>query len=91
MLTFSRHLEGASGILSMVKAIMMLKNDMILPTAGFEKINPRIIDKEKIRVAEVAVPWPTGETKRAIVTNFGIHRIVKQDRPYADVNFRVWW
>ncbi|KAI5265072.1 putative polyketide synthase [Aureobasidium subglaciale] len=65
------HLEGASGILGMVKAILMLENDTISPTAGFEKINPRISDKEKIKVAEVAVPWPAGEAKRAIVTNFG--------------------
>ncbi|KAI5247676.1 putative polyketide synthase [Aureobasidium subglaciale] len=65
------HLEGASGILGMVKAILMLENDTILPTAGFEKINPRISDKEKIKVADVAIPWPAGEAKRAIVTNFG--------------------
>ncbi|THW23325.1 putative polyketide synthase [Aureobasidium pullulans] len=65
------HLEGASGILGMVKAILMLENEIILPTAGFEKINPRIVDKEKIRVADVPVPWPTGEARRAIVTNFG--------------------
>lgn len=55
----------------MVKAILMLENEIILPTAGFEKINPRIVDKEKIRVADVPVPWPTGEARRAIVTNFG--------------------
>jgi acyl transferase domain-containing protein len=73
MLILPRHLEGASGILGMVKAILMLENDIILPTAGFEKINPRIVDKEKIRVADVAIPWPSGETKRAIVTNFGTH------------------
>lgn len=66
-----RHLEGASGILGMIKAIMMIKNGIILPTAGFESINPRIEGKEKIRVPETPIPWPENEPRRAIVTNFG--------------------
>ncbi|KAI0197163.1 putative polyketide synthase [Xylaria flabelliformis] len=65
------HLEGASGILGLVKAILMIKNGIVLPTAGFEKINPRIESKEKIRVLETPVPWPAGEARRVIVTNFG--------------------
>lgn len=64
-------MEGASGILSIVKAILMVKNGIILPTAGFEKINPKIQSKEKMRVAETPIPWPHGEPRRAIVTNFG--------------------
>lgn len=74
-----RHLEGASGILALVKAIMMVENGIVLPTAGFEKINPRIEGSEKIRVAETPLPWPKGEPRRAIVTNFG-----KQTRQVTD-------
>ncbi|KAL9617354.1 MAG: hypothetical protein Q9160_007842 [Pyrenula sp. 1 TL-2023] len=66
-----RHLEGASGILGMVKAILMVKKGIILPTAGFENINPRIEGKEKIKVPETAIPWPASEPRRVIVTNFG--------------------
>ncbi|KAF2136192.1 uncharacterized protein K452DRAFT_302958 [Aplosporella prunicola CBS 121167] len=65
------HLEGASGILGMVKAILMIKNGVVLPTAGFERMNPKIEGKDKIKVPETPVPWPKGEPKRVLVTNFG--------------------
>ncbi|KAL2145167.1 hypothetical protein VTI28DRAFT_7803 [Corynascus sepedonium] len=65
------HLEGASGMLGMIKAILMVKNGVVLPTAGFESINPKIPNKEKIVVAESPLPWPQGELRRVLVTNFG--------------------
>ncbi|KAI0968650.1 putative polyketide synthase [Xylaria arbuscula] len=65
------HLEGASGILGMIKAILMLENGIVLPTAGFDTINPTIQGKEKIRVATTPIPWPRGEARRVVVTNFG--------------------
>lgn len=58
-------------MLGIVKAILMIKHGIILPTAGFESINPKIQDKEKIRVLDTPIPWPEGERKRVIVTNFG--------------------
>ncbi|KAI1297050.1 putative polyketide synthase [Xylaria venustula] len=65
------HLEGASGILGMVKAILMIENGIVLPTAGFDTINPTIQGKEKIRVLATPIPWPRGEARRVVVTNFG--------------------
>lgn len=65
------HLEGASGVLAMVKAIMMVNKGIVLPTAGFEKINPKIEGHEKIKIAEMPLPWPKNEPRRCIVTNFG--------------------
>ncbi|KAG8415739.1 polyketide synthase [Metarhizium acridum] len=65
------HLEGASGILGMVKAILMIENGIILPTAGFEKMNPRIQGKEKLVVPAAPIPWPSEEPRRVMVTNFG--------------------
>ncbi|KAI1147950.1 putative polyketide synthase [Nemania diffusa] len=65
------HLEGASGILAIVKAILMIENGVVLPTAGFNKINPMIEGKEKIRIPETPIPWPKGEARRVMVTNFG--------------------
>nr|UPN67571.1 hypothetical protein [Pestalotiopsis sp.] len=65
------HLEGASGVLAMVKAILMVKNGVVLPTAGFEHMNPKIEGRDVIRVLEAPMPWPSGEPKRVLVTNFG--------------------
>jgi acyl transferase domain-containing protein len=58
-------------MLGIIKAILMVKNGVVLPTAGFESINPKIKDKEKIRVPNAPIPWPTGEPRRILVTNFG--------------------
>ncbi|KAK8076614.1 polyketide synthase [Apiospora phragmitis] len=65
------HLEGASGALAMIKAIMQVKNGIVLPTAGFESINPKIQDPEKVKIAEMPLPWPENEARRCLITNFG--------------------
>jgi acyl transferase domain-containing protein len=43
-------LEGASGILGVVKAIMMIQRGCILPNAGFEEFNRNIEGREKLKV-----------------------------------------
>lgn len=58
-------------MIGMVKAIFQLKHGVVLPTAGFESINPKIQDKEKIIVPRSQIPWPRGELRRILVTNFG--------------------
>ncbi|KAI6785287.1 Lovastatin nonaketide synthase-like protein [Emericellopsis cladophorae] len=65
------HLEGASGILGMIKAIMMLQNGHVLPNAGFERFNRSIKGSERLRVAPTKLPWPAHEPRRVCVTNFG--------------------
>jgi acyl transferase domain-containing protein len=37
------HLEGASGVAGVIKAVLMLENRMFLPNRNFGKINPRIL------------------------------------------------
>ncbi|KAK7958473.1 polyketide synthase [Apiospora saccharicola] len=64
------HLEGASGMIGMVKAILQVKHGVVFPTAGFESINPKIQDKEKIVVPKTQIQWPQGENRRILVTNF---------------------
>ena len=36
------HLEGASGLAAVIKAILALEHGVIPPNANFEKVNPRI-------------------------------------------------
>jgi acyl transferase domain-containing protein len=46
------HLEGASGVTGVIKAILILENEVILPNRNFRKANPRIPPKEwKLRVS----------------------------------------
>lgn len=58
-------------MLGMVKAILMVKNGIVLPTAGFEKMNPKIPGQEKMKVVQAPMPWPANEPRRILVTNFG--------------------
>ena len=45
------HLLTASGILSIIKAAMMIERSTILPNALFEQLNPNIDDqKVKVRI-----------------------------------------
>ena len=53
----------------------MIENGVVLPTAGFEKMNPKIEGKEKMVVVKSPIPWPKGERKRVIVTNFGMPKL----------------
>lgn len=53
------HLEGTSGIVSVIKAALMLEKGMILPNANFEKGNENIPFSEwNLKIPVTARPWP---------------------------------
>ncbi|KAH6664674.1 polyketide synthase [Halenospora varia] len=73
------HLEGASGVVSVIKTAMMLEKGFVLPNCDFRKQNPKIpFDewnmKARIRGFQEVLsnqrPWPRGK-KYASINNFG--------------------
>ncbi|RYP74841.1 hypothetical protein DL771_002762 [Monosporascus sp. 5C6A] len=66
------HLEGASGLAGVLKAILILEKGVIPPVALFEKLNPAI-DGEALRVQvpSQCIPWPSTGTRRVSVNSFG--------------------
>ncbi|GAB1316832.1 Polyketide synthase [Madurella fahalii] len=67
------HLECASGVVSVIKTVLMLYYGFILPNADFEKVNDAIpLDRWNMRVATEQAPWP-GKRKYACVNNFGFN------------------
>lgn len=65
------HLENVSGIVSIIKATMMLEKRFILPNVNFEKANDAIpLDQWNIKVPTVLRPWPVGK-RYVSVNNFG--------------------
>lgn len=65
------HLEGASGIVSVIKAAMMLEKGMLLPNANFETANPNIpLNEYNMKVPTSTRPWPRGK-KYVSVSNYG--------------------
>ena len=66
------HLEGASGIVSVIKTTMMLENGIILPNSGYKNGNPNIPGLgETLVVPTHPLPWPETSIRRASVSNFG--------------------
>ncbi|KAK1140234.1 Type I Iterative Polyketide synthase (PKS) [Aspergillus melleus] len=66
------HLEGASGVAGLIKALLVLENGVIPPIAGLETLNPRIdADQLGLHFPKKATPWPTDGLRRACVNSFG--------------------
>lgn len=66
------HLEGTSGLASVVKTVLSLERGIIPPNTNFTSLNPNI-DAEflKLKFPTKSVPWPAGHTKRASINSFG--------------------
>lgn len=67
------HSEGASGLTSLIKAVMALENRTIPPNIKFNSPNPAIPFKErKLTVPVDPTPWPASRHERVSVNSFGI-------------------
>ncbi|OTB16658.1 hypothetical protein K445DRAFT_21613 [Daldinia sp. EC12] len=65
------HLENASGVISVMKAALMLEKGFIVPNADFEKENPAIpLSEWNLRVPLRQQPFPRNK-KYICVNNFG--------------------
>ena len=79
------HLDTAAGVVSLIKAALVLKNGEIPPTLGFESPNPAInFAQSPFIVNNTLVKWPTmGGRRRAAVNSLGVggtnaHAILEQ-------------
>ncbi|KAB8261609.1 hypothetical protein BDV32DRAFT_137194 [Aspergillus pseudonomiae] len=67
------HSEGASGLTSVIKAVLALEHRIIPPNIHFTNPNPKIPFKERgLRVPTEPIPWPPGRADRVSVNCFGI-------------------
>ena len=66
------HLEGASGVAGVIKAILALEKGVIPPNTNFERMNPRIdAPGLNLRFPTQPLPWPTPGLRRASINSFG--------------------
>ncbi|PWY90345.1 polyketide synthase [Aspergillus sclerotioniger CBS 115572] len=66
------HLEGASGLAGIVKAIYILESGKIPPQIWFEKLNPRIqLQEWNLAVPTELMEWPYDGARRISVNSFG--------------------
>ncbi|WEH38920.1 beta-ketoacyl synthase N-terminal-like domain-containing protein [Streptomyces sp. AM 2-1-1] len=68
------HLDVASGLAGLVKALLVLKHGVIPPIGGFEEPNPLLrLDDSPFYAPRSPQPWPeTGTPRRAGLTSLGI-------------------
>ncbi|KAI1826997.1 hypothetical protein F4861DRAFT_551811 [Xylaria intraflava] len=67
------HGEGASGLTSLLKAVLALKHRTIPPTIKCLPLNPKIpIESGPLRLPIEATPWPQDRYERVSVNSFGI-------------------
>jgi acyl transferase domain-containing protein len=65
------HLEGTSGIISIIKAAMMLDRGFMLPNAEFKNPNPNIpMNEWNMKILTTTRPWPPRK-KYLSVSNYG--------------------
>ncbi|OJJ95935.1 hypothetical protein ASPACDRAFT_47290 [Aspergillus aculeatus ATCC 16872] len=67
------HSEGASGLTSLIKAVLALENRTIPPNIRFTVPNPNIPFREGgLMVPTEPIPWPGDRALRAGVNSFGL-------------------
>ncbi|KAK4498761.1 hypothetical protein PRZ48_009271 [Zasmidium cellare] len=67
------HTEGASGLLSLLKAVLMLENRAIPPSIKYLPRNRNIRwETGKLTLAEKSLPWPQDRRERVSVNSFGL-------------------
>ena len=68
------HLDAASGLAGLVKALLVLRHGVIPPMANFSEPNPRIdLDRSPFYIPRTARPWPRSDVpRRAGLTSLGV-------------------
>lgn len=92
------HSEGSSGMMSMAKILLMLRNNTIVPHCGIKpghKINrnyPTDLAERNVRIAKEPVPWnrPEGGKRKVLINNFsapgGNTAVILEDAPLGGSN-----
>lgn len=67
------HLEGGSGVASLIKSILILESGIIPPNYDIQQINPKIPAADwDIAFPTNNIPWPSSGVRRVSVNSFGI-------------------
>ncbi|KAI1087105.1 hypothetical protein F5B19DRAFT_476760 [Rostrohypoxylon terebratum] len=66
------HTEGASGVIALIKVIMMMRHGFVPPQASFKKLNHAITVRsdDMMEIVTSLRPW-TEKHKRALINNYG--------------------
>lgn len=86
------HLEAAAGIAGLIKVVLCLKNQALVPHINFTQLNPNIhLENTRFNISTEYKDWQTDGNKRyASVSSFGVGgtnaHIVLQEAPQEDIS-----
>jgi acyl transferase domain-containing protein len=67
------HLDAASGVTGLIKAVLCLKHRRLVPTVNFTRPNPQLADPcSPFRVCTAVTPWISQQRRYAAVSSFGV-------------------
>jgi acyl transferase domain-containing protein len=78
------HLDAASGLAGLIKALLVVKTGVVPAVAGFRRANPLLdTDGSPLHVPTGAAPWGGPRPRRAGVSSFGVggtnaHVVIEQ-------------
>ena len=66
------HSEGASGVVALIKILLMMQRGRIPPQASFKSMSPSIkaLPSDNIEVTKTTIPW-ADDFKAALINNYG--------------------
>ncbi|KAG0160799.1 hypothetical protein PDIDSM_8329 [Penicillium digitatum] len=64
------HTESTSGLVSLIKVLLMMHQNSIPPQASFSTMNPHIKVSSSVAIATSSKPW-SDEFKAALINNYG--------------------
>ncbi|KAL9594233.1 MAG: hypothetical protein Q9179_005489 [Wetmoreana sp. 5 TL-2023] len=82
------HLEGASGLISIIKCIMMLEHRAMLPNAEFKELNPKIegsFGGSNAAILLEEAPKTRSQESWEMINGNGIHHDVGSEEPKFSV------
>ncbi|KOS43961.1 hypothetical protein ACN38_g5122 [Penicillium nordicum] len=65
------HLEGGAGLAGLISATLAVESKTVPPVAGLKTLNPRIVQRDDLKFARQATPWPRDDVRRASINSFG--------------------
>ena len=97
------HTESASGLISLIKVLLMMHENAIPPQASFRTMNPHIKTYDSIAISTNLRPWDD-KHKAALINNYGASgsnasmivmkppiRHVGGPQPAGDVKYPFWF
>ncbi|ESP91544.1 non-ribosomal peptide synthetase [Pseudoalteromonas luteoviolacea] len=67
------HLEIAAGIAGVIKVLLQLKHQTLVPSLHVDELNPYLgLDNSPFKVQTALTPWQSEQPRRAGVSSFGI-------------------